>query len=918
MVTSLASDGFTGANGDPWSSAWANGQLSTGASFQIQSNVGRVTTANLVGGVPYTGASTQKVNLSNPTNQVWLMKFRWPTGDECYPGVWMRASNDILDAAAGYCFELNRPGSNWKVFKTTSGVATDLATASFTFTSNTWYWVRCGIVDDDLKFKLWADGVSEPGAWTWAGTDATYAGAGRCGLRVGPGGVGNAKFEIDDFNLDDDFQLSFSDTAVLSGSGALTKSVIPRPTATPGPSGAGTLTAAGVPAIPATVALAGAGALTTTRTPAMPGAAALTGSGSLAVTGTPAVTGAAAALAGAGSLSVGGAPALLGTATRTGSGTLTISAGPAPADTADRTGSGTLTAAGVPKPVVTAVMDAEGQLAVALTPAIPGAAAQTGIGVLAVDVLPGLTGTVTRTGSGALVASGVPTPAALPALSGSGTLAFAGVIGFSGSAGPAGVGALTTSRTPALPGTATLAGSGALTASGVPKPVGSVALSGAGGLVAVGTPHLPGTAVLAGAGALTVAVVPKPAVTLALASTGTLTLARTPAIPGTVGLTGVGALVVALSGQRGERGTARLGAVERRIRLGPDDGGSSGRSGNAVLSGMGALFAEGVLGGSDDWVGVADLAGAGALAVGGSPGWAAEAVLTGAGALTAPGVPALLGLSGMGGAGQVAAVGVPGLLAAAVLTGAGGVSAAGTPAIPGTAGRTGAGVLAAVGTPSVPIAYRGSATGTNGAGTGTSITVTIPAGVQVGDGMLIVHTTRSATGATDTMSTPAGWTAVDTQAKNNTQSVLYKRVAQGGDAGSNVTLAGSATTGRVAVLVAYSGVHADIIDVETSALDQVSGTVHTMPALAANSLADWSVEFCSDRSGPASTSFTISGSSYTSRQTIVGGGSSSVTSSVADTNGVISSLSLGGETWTGTSANANTIMYVVALKAASA
>jgi len=893
VVTQLASDTFTGTNGDAWGATWAAGELSTGASALIQSNVGRITTASAGG---YSGASTRKVNLSNPTDQVWLMKFRWPTGDECYPGIWMRAGNDVLDAQSGYCFELNRPGNNWKVFKTTSYTATDLATASFTFTSNTWYWVRCGVVGSDLKLKIWADGAAEPSAWTWEGTDSTYAGAGRCGIRVGPGNTGSAKFEIDDFALDDAFALAFSATATLTGSGSLTASGAPKPTASPAVAGSGALTTTRTPAFAVAAAMAGAGSLTTTRTPAIAGTATVTGSGALTAAGTPAVIQAAAALAGSGVLTLDPAPSFTRPAALAGAGALTVQAGPAPSDTMDRAATGTLAATGTPGAVQAAALAGVGALAATGTPAVPGAAAPAGAGVLAVASIPQLVGTATVAGSGALTASGAPAPSATAVLGGSGSLVMSGAsIGFSGTVALAGSGSLATTRVPAIAATAGPAGSGALAARGVPKPTGTATLSGSGALLAVGTPRIPGVALLSGAGALSATVVPTPKVTVGLGGTGTLTLDRTPAVPGAATLAGAGGLTVALSGQRGARGTARLGVTARRIRLGPDEGGSSARATTAVLDGSGALLSLGV------------------------PGWGGEAMLAGAGALTAPNpAPGMFGASGLAGGGALAAAGVPGFLAGSALAGVGALAAAGTPAAPGTAARSGVGVLAAVGTPSVPIAFRASATGTNGAGTGTSITVTIPAGVQVGDGMLIVHTTRSATGATDTMTTPTGWTLVDTQAKNNTQSVLYKRVVQGGDAGTLVTLAGSATTGRVAVLVAYSGVHSTIIDAETSALDQVSGTVHSMPALAATSLADWSVEFCSDRGGPASTGFTISGSAYTSRETIVGGGSSSVTGSVADTNGVIASLSLGGETWTGTSTNANTIMYVVALKAASA
>lgn len=541
MVSTLASDTFTGTNGAAWSSTWALGQDNTGSLAQIQSNVGRMTSGSAGG---YAGQTSRKVNLANFADGVWLMKFRWPTGDECYPQIWMRASNDILDSQAGYVFELNRPASLWAVTKVTAYSGTTLSSGSFSYTSNTYYWVRCGAVGSALKFKIWADGASEPGAWTYEVTDTTYASSGRCGLRLGPGASGSAKFEVDDFTLTDAFSLAFSDTAPATGSGALTVSGIPTPKATPGLAGTGVLTTAGVPKFTPAVGFTGSGTLVTTRVPAVPGSVALSGTGQLSAAGTPAVLGGAAGLTGSGALSALTIPALPGVATLAGGGTLMVVAGPAPVDTAARTGSGTLVASGVPEPVLAALMAGLGTLVLDVIPALPGAADQTSEGTLTASVMPGLTGSATRTGSGTLAAAGAPMPAVsvdLPGsgvlaaigsptieeatvdLSGSGQLGFVGVIGHSttfaftasgqlstlgvpklpGVATLAGSGTLTTSRVPRLPGLAGLSGSGALTAAGSPRPSLSAVLGGSGGLVVVGTPALiEADAVLSGTGTL--------------------------------------------------------------------------------------------------------------------------------------------------------------------------------------------------------------------------------------------------------------------------------------------------------------------------------------------------------------------------------------------------------------------------------
>ncbi len=150
---------------------------------------------------------SRKVNITAPANAVALFKFRWPTGDSCFPRFYIRSTNTTLDTQGGYFVELNRDGGFWQLGYSDGSYGGGYLGSSQTktFTSNVWYWVRFGVVGTALKGKVWDDGSGEPGTWDSEVTDGTLTlAASGCGLTVGPG-ANLAKFEIDDFVLSDAF-----------------------------------------------------------------------------------------------------------------------------------------------------------------------------------------------------------------------------------------------------------------------------------------------------------------------------------------------------------------------------------------------------------------------------------------------------------------------------------------------------------------------------------------------------------------------------------------------------------------------------------------------------------------------------------------------------------------------------------------
>lgn len=222
-MTTLASDTWTGSNGDPWGSTWTTGLTPAGGGATIQSNAGRLTCGTAGG---YSGADrvARRVDITAPTDAVALFKFRWPGGEETFPLFYVRSTNTSLDTQGGYFVSFDFGGDSVAVGVGSSYSSTDLDTFAFSFAADTWYWCRFGVVGSALKARVWADGGSEPAAWDSEVTDTTHAGAGSgCGFTVGAGAAGGERWEVDDFTLEDVFpSTAGAVTGTLTGSATVT------------------------------------------------------------------------------------------------------------------------------------------------------------------------------------------------------------------------------------------------------------------------------------------------------------------------------------------------------------------------------------------------------------------------------------------------------------------------------------------------------------------------------------------------------------------------------------------------------------------------------------------------------------------------------------------------------------------------
>ncbi len=90
---------------------------------------------------------------------------------------------NFIDASNFYRFKLT--ATQIVVDNMTAGVVTNLITAAFTRTANTFFKMRGQVSGGTVFVKIWLDGSAEPAAWTATAMDAAPLGAGKAGLLIG-------------------------------------------------------------------------------------------------------------------------------------------------------------------------------------------------------------------------------------------------------------------------------------------------------------------------------------------------------------------------------------------------------------------------------------------------------------------------------------------------------------------------------------------------------------------------------------------------------------------------------------------------------------------------------------------------------------------------------------------------------------
>jgi len=170
-----------------------------------------------------------------------------------------------------------------------------------------------------------------------------------------------------------------------------------------------------------------------------------------------------------------------------------------------------------------------------------------------------------------------------------------------------------------------------------------------------------------------------------------------------------------------------------------------------------------------------------------------------------------------------------------------------------------------------------------------SHTVTVPAAVQAGDGLLLFF----AENTTATITDPAGWTLLDTVVANGTTTRVWRKVAGAGDAGSNVTVGVSAISKAGLSVLAYRG---------TSATDPVatfaragltnSSATRTTPVANVTGAQSWVISYWTHKDSATNALTPPAGVTVRASGTQTSGGR--VTTLIADSGALVPAGTYGG------------------------
>ncbi|HEY8482299.1 MAG TPA: PKD domain-containing protein [Spirillospora sp.] len=199
--------------------------------------------------------------------------------------------------------------------------------------------------------------------------------------------------------------------------------------------------------------------------------------------------------------------------------------------------------------------------------------------------------------------------------------------------------------------------------------------------------------------------------------------------------------------------------------------------------------------------------------------------------------------------------------------------------------------------------------GSGGNGNVSTATAQIPPSVQPGDGLILILTYSSSEHSVTTP--PPGWTQVDSQVVGSATSVLWKRVAQDGDAGRQVNIGLSGITKADIRLLAYAGTHAsDPVAAVAKRGDATAVTEHTSPDVPVAEAGSWAVTYWADKS--SSTTVWTAPAGVTVRGTGIGSGGGRIGAVVADSGGAVPTGAYGGKTAT-TDAPSRASMWTIVL-----
>lgn len=194
----------------------------------------------------------------------------------------------------------------------------------------------------------------------------------------------------------------------------------------------------------------------------------------------------------------------------------------------------------------------------------------------------------------------------------------------------------------------------------------------------------------------------------------------------------------------------------------------------------------------------------------------------------------------------------------------------------------------------------------------TTARVTIPATVQATDGMLLFVTTNTDV----TLTPPAGWTLEGTRLSNvDTETTLYSKVAETGDAGRNAAVTLSQTAKSSMTLLAYDGTAADPVAAFASAAEvNPAKSAHATPGAAVATAGSYVVSYWADKFGQETNGWTLP-AGQTQRSIVSGVGAGRISAVASDQNAPVGVGASPARTATSAVSSSKATMWTVVLQA---
>jgi PKD repeat protein len=200
------------------------------------------------------------------------------------------------------------------------------------------------------------------------------------------------------------------------------------------------------------------------------------------------------------------------------------------------------------------------------------------------------------------------------------------------------------------------------------------------------------------------------------------------------------------------------------------------------------------------------------------------------------------------------------------------------------------------------------------AGTSRSWFVNVPAAVAGGDGLLLVASFAS---ATPDVTSPAGWTLLESRKSGSILTNVYQRVAVTSDAGQAVGFTAPTAVKADISLMAYRGTSATtpVSAWAAAAAGGVSSSTHTTPTVVVPDEGSWVVSLWADKSSSTATTMLTPPGSQTTRHQACGTGTGHVCALVTDGGGpVAAGTSAGGLTATSDWSSSSDTMWTIVLR----